>query len=62
MRLIEYQLKNSLTNMEQIRKAVDHKGTDETLSNWHYELLDIELRLKDMIRNLDKLEESFQKE
>lgn len=62
MRLIEYQLKNSLTNMEQIRKAVDHKGTDETLENWHYELLDIELRLKDMLRNLDKLEESFQKE
>ena len=63
MRLIEYQLKNSLTNIEMIRKAIDHKMEkgDDSLENWHYELLDMELRLKDMVRNIDMLEESFQK-
>lgn len=67
MRLIEYQLRNSLTNVEQIRKAIDHKMDDEevisssSLENWHYELLDMELRLKDMLRNIDQLEQDFQK-
>ena len=63
MRLIEYQLKNTLTNIEQIRKAIDSKKEqhpeDMDLENWHYELLDLELRTKDMIKNIDKISDHF---
>lgn len=64
MRLIEYQLRNTLTNLEQIRKVVDFKRetvTDDNLETWHYELLDMELRVKDMLRNIDSLEDHFQR-
>ena len=64
MRLIEYQLRNTLTNLEQIRKVIDFKRktiNDDNLETWHYELLDMELRVKDMLRNIDKLKDHFQR-
>lgn len=64
MRLIEYQLRNTLTNIEQMRKAIDSKREhepDDNLETWHYELLDMELRVKDMLRNLDTIGDHFQK-
>lgn len=59
MELMEYQLKQALLNVECARKYVDNKrltqGENEYLENYHYELLDMELRLKDMINHLHNL-------
>lgn len=60
--LMEYQLKESLVNVESARKLVDKKREEvdsDLLDNYHYELLDLELRLKDMISHIGGIEEYF---
>ena len=63
MKLIEYQLKTALYNVEQAKKQIDKKRDESqdhmnrNLENYHYELLDIDLRLKDMINHLHTIEQ-----
>lgn len=63
MKLIEYQLKTALYNVEQAKKQIDKKRDESqdhmnrSLENYHYELLDIDLRLKDMINYLHTIEQ-----
>lgn len=60
--LMEYQLKESLVNVESARNLVDKKREEidsEQLDNYHYELLDLELRLKDMINHIGTIEDYF---
>ena len=62
VKLMEHQLKQSLENVECARKLVDSKMEEvdsDLLGNYHYELLDVELRLKDMIKHIGGLEEFF---
>ena len=58
---IEDKLKMALTNVAEVRQIIIKRVTDEdykdqkefySLIDYKLELLDIELRLKDMIRNL----------
>ena len=58
---IEDKLKMALTNVAEVRQIIIKRVNDEdykdqkefySLINYKLELLDIELRLKDMIRNL----------
>jgi hypothetical protein len=59
--LMEYQLKQSLFNVQSARQLVDKKMEEsysEILENYHIELLDVEIRLEDMIRNIGKIEDS----
>ncbi len=59
MRLVKHQLKQSLANIESAREFIDSKrlndGDNEYLENYHYEMLDIELRLKDMLNHIHKI-------
>lgn len=62
VKLMEHQLKQALANVECVRKLVDSKMEtvdNELLGNYHYELLDVELRLKDMVNHIGGLEEFF---
>lgn len=61
--LIEYQLKQSLLNIKSARKVIDkenEKHNDDMLENYHIELYDVELRLEDMLKHLNKIEKFFQ--
>ena len=54
--LMEYELEQSLLNVKSARKLIDKKreNTDsDMLENYHIELLDLELRIKDMLNHLD---------
>lgn len=58
MRLVKHQLKESLINIESARDFIDSKrikDDNEYLESYHYELLDIELKLKDMINHIHKI-------
>lgn len=58
MRLVKHQLKESLVNIESAREFIDSKrikDDNEYLESYHYELLDIELRIKDMLNHIHKL-------
>ena len=53
---MEYELEQSLLNVKSARKLIDKKREDtdsDMLENYHIELLDLELRLKDMLNHLD---------
>lgn len=61
---LEDKLNLALANVELAKEKVLSKKqecTDETrnsyLTNYNLELLDLKLRLKDMIKNLDKIED-----
>lgn len=59
---MEYQLKQSLLNIESARKLIDKKReehNDDMLENYHIELYDVELRLKDMLNHLKQIEDYF---
>ena len=60
--LMEYELEQSLLNVKSARKLIDKKmeETDsDMLENYHIELLDIELRLKDMLTHLENIKDYF---
>ena len=60
--LMEYELEQSLLNVKSARKLIDKKREDtdsDMLENYHIELLDLELRLKDMLNHLDKIRDYF---
>lgn len=62
MDLMEYQLKQSLLNVMAARKLIDKKRNehdDDMLENYHIELYDVELRLKDMLEHIGKIEDYF---
>lgn len=58
--LVEYQLKTALVNVESVKQFIDNQrevvGAD-VLDDYHYELLDIELRLKDLLAHLGNVED-----
>ena len=59
---MEYELEQSLLNVKSARKLIDKKREDtdsDMLENYHIELLDLELRLKDMLNHLDKIRDYF---
>ena len=61
MRLVRFQLEQALADVSSVLDFVDKKndecgGSDE-FENWHFELLDLKLRLEDMVRNVGRLEE-----
>lgn len=60
--LMEYELKQSLLNVKSARRLIDKKRElydSDMLENYHIELLDLEFRLEDMLRNIDKVEDYF---
>lgn len=60
--LMEYELKQSLLNVKSARRLIDKKRElydSDMLENYHIELLDLEIRLEDMLRNIDKVEDYF---
>lgn len=60
--LMEYELKQSLLNVKSARRLIDKKRElydSDMLENYHIELLDLEIRLEDMVRNIDKVEDYF---
>ena len=51
-------LKVALDKVQIVRSIIDSKMeecSDDILESYHYELLDVELRLKDMVNNIGKL-------
>ena len=60
MRLVKFQLEQALSDVSSVLDFVDKKRekneSSADLENWHYELLDLKLRLEDMVRNVDMLE------
>ena len=60
--LMEYELKQSLLNVKSARRLIDKKRElydSDMLENYHIELLDLEFRLEDMVKNIDKVEDYF---
>lgn len=60
--LMEYELKQSLLNVKSARRLIDKKRElydSDMLENYHIELLDLEIRLEDMVKNIDKVEDYF---
>ena len=60
--LMEYQLKQSLLNIESARKLIDKKMEEDDsdlLDDYHIELYDLELRLKDMLEHINEIEDYF---
>ena len=60
MELIEYQLKTAEYNIAQAKKQIDKKmeaTPTQQLENYHYELLDINLRIIDLIQHLHTIKE-----
>ena len=60
--LMEYELKQCLLNVKSARRLIDKKRElydSDMLENYHIELLDLEIRLEDMVKNIDKVEDYF---
>ena len=60
--LMEYELKQSLLNVKSARRLIDKKRElydSDMLENYHIELLDLEIRLDDMLKHIDKIEDYF---
>ena len=58
MKLMKYQIEQALLNIQNARQYIDkqrEESDNEYLDNYHYEMLDIELRLKDMLNHIHKL-------
>lgn len=58
MKLMKYQIEQALLNIQNARQYVDkqrEEDDNEYLEHYHYEMLDIELRLKDMLNHIHKL-------
>lgn len=58
MKLMKYQIEQALLNIQNARQYIDkcrEEEDNEYLENYHYEMLDIELRLKDMLNHIHKL-------
>lgn len=57
--MIKYQLEQALLNVKSAKETVDEKrlsdDNNKYLENYHYELLDMELKLKDMIHHIHKI-------
>ena len=57
--MIKYQLEQALLNVKSAKETIDEKrlsdDSNEYLENYHYELLDMELKLKDMIYHIHKI-------
>ena len=57
--MIKYQLEQALLNVKSAKETIDKKrlsdDSNEYLENYHYELLDMELKLKDMIHHIHKI-------
>lgn len=57
MRLVRFQLEQALSDVSSVLDFVDRKrNDDDKFEDWHYELLDLKLRLQDMVKNVDMLE------
>ncbi len=55
---MKYQIEQALLNIQNARQYIDKCREEEDnqyLENYHYEMLDIELRLKDMLNHIHKL-------
>ena len=55
---MKYQIEQALLNIQNARQYVDkqrEEDDNEYLENYHYKMLDIELRLKDMLNHIHKL-------
>ena len=58
MKLMKYQIEQALLNIQNARQYIDKQREENDngyLENYHYEMLDIELRLKDMLNHIHKL-------
>lgn len=56
--LMKYQLEQALDNIQTVKKEIDSRRENDDndyLDSYHYELLDLELRLKDMINHIHKI-------
>ena len=56
--LMKYQLEQALDNIQTVKTEIDSRRENDDndyLDSYHYELLDLELRLKDMINHIHKI-------
>ena len=63
MKLMKHQLKEALADISKAHEFVEKKSRENpdnpNLLNWKYELLDLELRLKDMVRHFPTLQDKI---